>query len=286
MDRYGDAVEHDERVADIRRKLGKQGWYSGRTRDLAELDKRFVHAGAMIGGSIEERLASGPVRVLEIGFGWGRVLAELALRHRQDPVELHGVNLERKPPVERAEDFAAVAEVFGLLPAQGRSGLPLPTPHFEDATHLHFPDETFDVVYSAVCLRWVEDKAQVLEHVARVLRPGGRALLHLGEANWEYDDGPMTDRRLLTDRPCRMVLHDGNRLVPLDQHLEGRSGDRFTLRMPRGGFCSLVLDKHAAGRLDLRLALDPVGTIPMRDFPHPDRPNGTNGVRSAYLVTG
>jgi hypothetical protein len=45
-----------------------------------------------------------------------------------------------------------------------------------------------------------------------------------------------------------------------------------------------VVDKHASGHLDLGLVLDERATIPMREFPHPDRPGGTNGVRSAYRL--
>lgn len=275
---------HEARVADVRRRLARKNESYGRRRDLADISRRFEHCGVTIADSVAAALGRGPASVLEIGCGWGRVLLELSVRFDGRPLDLHGLNLEFKPPIDDPEGFAAVAEVFDILPPGGVDALRRPTPHFGDATELPFPDESFDVVYSAVALRWMTDKARVIEHVARVLRPGGRALLHIGEEHWEYDSGPVRDERLLTDRPCRFVVHDGGHLVPVDAHLEGTSDDTFTVRMPRGGFCSVVIDKRATGRLDLGLELDEHATIPMADFPHPDRPQGTNGVRSAYRV--
>ena len=58
----------------------------------------------------------------------------------------------------------------------------------------------------------------------------------------------------------------------------------FDVEVREGGSCVIDIVKHSSGRLDLGLVLDPIGTIQMLDFPHPDRPDGTDGVRSAYTL--
>lgn len=278
-------ASHLARVADVERRLAKkQISYGGRTRDLAEITTRFDRCGVTIVDSVAAALARGPASVLEIGCGWGRVLLELAVHFTGAPLDLHGMNLEHKPPIDEPAGFAAVAEALRIVPPEQLERLALPTPHFGDATELAFDDESFDVVYSAVTIRFIPDKARVIEHVARVLKPGGRALLHLGEPHWEYDAGPVRDDRLLVSQPCRLVVHRDGELVPVDEYLGARSSDAFTLRLPRGGYCSLVIDKHTSGHLDLGLELDPRATIAMEAFPHPDKPAGTSGVRSAYTV--
>ena len=50
----------------------------------------------------------------------------------------------------------------------------------EDATKLSFPDQTFDVVLSLLCLHNIEpkpDQAVACREIARVLKPGGRLVI-------------------------------------------------------------------------------------------------------------
>jgi len=260
--------------------------HAGRTRALETINRKLKSVRAPLEDVIEELLADGRhVSVLEIGFGWGPVLIELAWRFRSKPVSFAGINLERKPPVERSEDLAAVAEALEIVPLEDIDGFPWPEVHFYDATTLHFAEESLDFVYSAVTIRFIRDKAGLLEEVARVLRPGGRAVLHIGERNWEYPAGPATEPTLLTSHPSRFVLHHDLDLVPLDEYLAWAAGDRFTIRVPRARRCVIDMMKHSSGTLDLGLELDEERTIRMRDFPHPDRPQGSNGARSAYAIS-
>jgi hypothetical protein len=79
-------------------------------------------------------------------------------------------------------------------------------------------------------------KARVIEEMARALRPGGRALLQIGERGWEYAAGTATDPVMLTAPPCRLLVHRDLdlELVPLEDHLAAVGGERFTIRVPRG----------------------------------------------------
>jgi SAM-dependent methyltransferase len=264
----------------------REDGHAGRTRALETVNRKLKSVRAPLEDVIEELLAGGRhVSVLEIGFGWGPVLIELAHRFRSRPVSFAGINLERKPPVERSGDLAAVAEALELMPREDIDGFEWPEVHFYDATTLHFADESIDLAYSAVTIRFIADKARLLEEVARVLRPGGRAILHIGERNWEYPAGPATDPILLTPHPSRFVLRHDLMLVPLDDYLAWAGGDGFTIRVPRGKRCVIDMTKHSPGHLDLGLELDEERTIDMRDFPHPDRPQGAGGVRSAYAIS-
>jgi len=276
-------TEQAARVATVR-VLFETGDFESRTRSLEEVDTALRSVRTPLARGIEEQLARRrELSVLEIGMGWGRALLELAWRFRSEPISFAGINLEAEPPVERSEDLAAVAEAFGIVPAADIERFRCPEVHFYDATTLRFADESLDFVYSAVTIRFIEDKARVIEEVARTLRPGGRALLDIGESGWEYPAGPATDPVLLTPHPCRIVVHRDLELVPLQDHLAAAGGDRFTIRVPTGKRCVVDLVKHASGRLDLGLELDRERTIPMRDFPHP-RPEGAGGIRSAYRL--
>lgn len=49
-----------------------------------------------------------------------------------------------------------------------------------DARNLAFPDESFDLAFSLLCLHNIEDKAdqvRACQEIARVLKPGGRAII-------------------------------------------------------------------------------------------------------------
>jgi malonyl-CoA O-methyltransferase len=46
-----------------------------------------------------------------------------------------------------------------------------------DAAQLPFADSTLDAAVSSLCLQWVEDKARAFGEIARVLKPGGQAII-------------------------------------------------------------------------------------------------------------
>src|SRR2546425_928976 len=90
--------------------------------------------------------------VLEIGFGYGLALMELAWLFRREDVTFHGVNLKPKPVATR-EDLREIAHQFDLVPASEIPGFRLPHVYFYDATTLQHDDESIDLVYSAVTVR-------------------------------------------------------------------------------------------------------------------------------------
>jgi SAM-dependent methyltransferase len=101
-------------------------------------------------------LGSGPGEVLDAGMGPGRLVAALAERGWT----VHGVDV--------AEEMLQRA----------RQNLPDAAPRFERAPieRLPYPDGRFDAVTATGVLEY-SDLAVALEELARVLRPGGRAVV-------------------------------------------------------------------------------------------------------------
>lgn len=96
--------------------------------------------------------------VLEIGFGNGRLHAELAERYQM-------------AGVDRAEGMVRLTRE--RLTAQGLTSELLQG----DATALPWPDATFDAVVSTFALSAMPDAGTALDEMARVLRPDGRVVI-------------------------------------------------------------------------------------------------------------
>ena len=97
-------------------------------------------------------------RLLEIGFGNGKLHAELAERYRMAGIDRAAgmVRLTRRRLDERD------------LHSDLQQG---------DATALPWPDETFDAVVSTFALSAIPDVDAALDEMVRVLRPGGRIVI-------------------------------------------------------------------------------------------------------------
>lgn len=130
-------------------------------------------------GSLFERIAgdiaagaSDGARVLEVGCGPGRLSILLA---RQHGLDVTGLDLDRAM-IERARANATYSA--------GRGG---DEPSFlvGDVASLAFPDRSFDLVVSTLSMHHWADPAAGLAEIARVLRPGGRALV------WDFRAGPV-----------------------------------------------------------------------------------------------
>jgi len=122
------------------------------------------------------RVAPPGSKVLEVGCGPGHLSTRLARDHGLD---VTGLDLD-PAMIKRAR--ASV----GRLGA----GVPAPTFVVGDVAALPFADGSFDTVVSTLSLHHWADPAAGLAEIARVLRPGGRALV------WDI-------------RPGAVPLHEG-----------------------------------------------------------------------------
>jgi SAM-dependent methyltransferase len=178
-----------------------------RARGVAELSARIGDVGA----EIERRLAAGgPVRVLELGCGYGTVLLEWRRRYR-DRIALTGLNREAQ------DGDAAILYRNGLERGLVDAGdeAPMPALAFGDAADgLPFADASFDLVVSQVAWLYFGRKAHVLREVARVLDRDGVARIDADEVH----------PRLPPEYARLLEIWDRGRIVPLGEYLASHGG--------------------------------------------------------------
>jgi SAM-dependent methyltransferase len=179
-----------------------------RARGVAELSARIGDVDA----EIVRRLDAGttPVRVLELGCGYGSVLLEWRQRHGER-IALTGLNRE-----EQDGDDAIVRRngiERGLVDASDTAAMPALA--FGDAADgLPFADASFDLVVSQVAWLYFGRKAHVLREIARVLDRDGVARIDADEIHPRL---PPEYARLFE------IWHRG-RLVPLGDYLARHGG--------------------------------------------------------------
>jgi len=187
-----------------------------------------------------------PVRVLEVGCGFGSALMELR-RHFGDRVELHGINKRRIHgdwPLMRRNALHK-----GIATARELRRMRPPTIHVVDVDNgLPFPDRSFDFVYSQVSFFYYLDKARFLEEVNRILAPAGVAQLDVA-------------RNVKTRSPydVHFEIWDGQARVSLWRYLGRFPG----LRRRHNGFRSYL---EMSKRPSLDLCLELRHTIPLNSI--------------------
>lgn len=178
---------------------------------LTRLSRHVVRGHAVPGGvlmgdagryDIVSRLVFGPLfrriaadvaasapadaRILEVGCGPGLLSIELASRH-----DLAVTGLDLDPAmIERAETNAGRSAALG-----GRQ----PTFVVADVAALPFDDASFERVVSTFSMHHWSDKTRAMEEIARVLVPGGRALI------WDLRPGAL---------PFHPTVHDEAEVAP------------------------------------------------------------------------
>jgi len=255
-------------------------------RSLPAVNHKIFKNSKILEMTLSDLLATkSSLRVLEVGFGQGRTLMELAWLFRNDNVKFYGVDLNQTPPMEKREDLRNIARSSEIIPEAALAGFELPEVFFYDATRLHFADESFDLIYSAVVIQFMERKAEFLEEVCRVLKPGGVALLRIGEANWNYPFSRICDDRILTPYTNRFVLKYGDELIPLPIYVKLFEANAFRFEFINHPRCVIRISKLRSSRLNLRLELDQKLSISMSTLPYRhSEGNVRGGIRSVYDV--
>jgi SAM-dependent methyltransferase len=129
--------------------------------------------------------------------------------------------------IDRGADAVGLDLSAGMLrearAADARSGVSVPLVQ-ADASHLPFPDATFDLVCSAFgAVPFVADTAALMAEVARVLRPGGRWVFAVNHPmRWIFPDDPGEDGLTVTqsyfDRTPYAEADDEDRIVYVEHH--------------------------------------------------------------------
>jgi SAM-dependent methyltransferase len=145
-----------------------------RSRGLAQVETRVGPIRDLIRFQIATK---GPRRVLEVGYGFGALLVDLALCYG-DGVILTGLSDATRwggwDVIHRAAVATNRATEIQL------ESMIHPTLVTHDAnTPLPFQDNSFDLILTQVTFYYLAEKAQFIEEVHRVLAPGGIALLDI-----------------------------------------------------------------------------------------------------------
>lgn len=184
------------------------GFFS-RNRGFAELTKRFHEQDL---AAFVDRLARDPSpSLLEIGCGEGRVLQDLWLSVPH--LRLHGLNKAPWQAMEGGESLRTRIVAEGLRTADEAAALEPPDIRFGDASELPWADASMDVVVSQVAIHYVARKDRVLEETWRVLKPGGRAYLHVD--TWKHGAPDF-----LRGETPRFLVYDGDDPLPLRKALK------------------------------------------------------------------
>ncbi len=214
--------------------------FAWRGRGEDALQRHVGGIAAEIDAHLERRA---PVRILELGCGYGTALLDLRARYGAR-IELHGLN--RVPHDGDADVLLRNARERGIL---GPDAAPppgwLPTLHYADvARGLPFPARSFDIVFSQVAWLYFGDKMAVLRNVVRVLDDGGVAKIDADELRAEL---PPEYRRLVE-------IWEGDRLLPFGDYL--RRHDAALVSAPEGEYVRLGRSEGLGADLVLALEID------------------------------
>jgi ubiquinone/menaquinone biosynthesis C-methylase UbiE len=161
-------------------------------------------------------LAAGDVRrgeaCVDIGSGTGTMTRRLA---RLAGPDARVLGIEPNQMLRRVAEERAAAEGMALEFCQGL------------ATELPLPDASVDVVWCERVLQHVPDPQAALVEIARVLRPGGRALLLDSDhaSRVESDVDPQVERALLDAFMSQLANPTAARHLPRQAMTAGLSVD-------------------------------------------------------------
>jgi arsenite methyltransferase len=151
-------------LAGAARQLGRpEGWRGRLTaRALNRGNRRFVEAAIDASGVGPGQVAA------DIGFGGGIGL-ELLLERVGASGHVHGVDISTTMVASARRTFAEAVSSGMLRVDQG------------SMTSLPVPDDSVDGIVTVNTLYFVEDLETAIRELARILRPGGRLVIAIGD---------------------------------------------------------------------------------------------------------
>ncbi len=120
------------------------------------------------------KLAGEKTRIMEIGFGNGRVLMEL--KKRFPDVEFYGINKEKTLTFYRRESFILTALKFNIMTKEEAENILLPYVVFQDLDFGHkipYDDNKFDLVFSQGVIPHIRYTFELFNEILRILKKDG-----------------------------------------------------------------------------------------------------------------
>lgn len=281
-------IMHKERKAFVKIARGPskvKKWF--RSRSLEQMNARF--GKKPIQNFIKKRLASEKaVRVLEIGFGEGRVLMELRKFFPQKEIVLYGINDRKEKTMKSQKDFIKTAVEYGIASKKEAKKMILPKPYFYDAGGgLKFKSKFFDLIISQVSFQYVKRKDKLIEEIWRVLKQGGKAFLHIDSYAESYPDFLSYNK----ETP-RFLIYKNGRIVKLSKFFRGLRQKGFDIRVRRAkdrpNHHILLMTKNTNKKLRLNLAFDGVSSFSPGTLKWTDKYKTQKeiwwGYRSVYIL--
>jgi ubiquinone/menaquinone biosynthesis C-methylase UbiE len=148
-----------------------------RSHSLEELNQKIspYHLEDLIEEIYEKnRFAGEKTRVMEIGFGNGRVLMQL--KKRFPDIEFYGINKEKTHTFYRRESFAHAALKFEIMTKADAENMILPYVVFQDldfGSRIPYDDNKFDLIYSQGTIPHIRYTFELFNEIMRVLKKDG-----------------------------------------------------------------------------------------------------------------
>lgn len=270
-----------------------------RSRSLEYMDDLFFPH--RIESIVEEMISKSKnthnIRCLEVGCGEGRVLMQL--RKLFPIIQLHGINKNPWQAMEGEESLKETGIRYGIFSEKEITNVNLPKIHFLDASKMEFENNYFDLIISQVAIPYIERKDFFLQEAWRVLKLGGKALLHIDTYNENLPD-------YMQYETPRFIIQKANKIYPLRQMVNNlrksgyniHYGSRtmmdpvYSSKYKNGKYIPrtqsvIVMEKNTNKKLKLGLIYDEVSSL---DLNHLKEEKGENapgvfwGHRSVYRI--
>lgn len=123
------------------------------------------------------RLAGEKTRIMEVGFGNGRVLMELKKKFPE--IEFYGINKEKTHTFYRRESFVLTALKFEIMTKVETEALTLPYVVFQDIDYgqrIPYDENKFDLIYSQGLIPHIRYTFEFFNEIMRVLKKNGTSI--------------------------------------------------------------------------------------------------------------
>jgi ubiquinone/menaquinone biosynthesis C-methylase UbiE len=209
-----------------------------RSHSLADFNEKIapVHIEDLLSEIHEKnKLLRQKTRVMEIGFGNGRVLLEL--KKLFPDVEFYGINKEKTRTFYRRESFILTALKFDLMTKVEAESMILPYVVFQNldfGQRIPYDGNKFDLIYSQSTISNIRYSFELFNEIMRVLKNDGVSvhsdvtgvniyarglIISMKEAAKEFRKKGIDIYVLDNPESLRFKKPDNNTLFPVTPHL-------------------------------------------------------------------
>lgn len=196
---------------------------------------------------------------------------------------IHGINKRPWKAMQGQSSLRTTATYYKIFTKKQVQQAKLPHVHFYDATHLQYPDESFDVIYSQVAIPYVKEKHTLIEEIYRVLKPHGKAILNIDNRHENPPD-------FLAFTCPHWIIYKQNKVISLQDIIKELQIQGFVIQYEertheKGTRINLYITKTTQNKKQLKL---PLALYELSSFYlgklNTDKPNWNTywGYRSVY----